>query len=126
MSFESDLKSHLQNDATITGLVGSRIRPMVMPENGELPAISYHIVIGQPQNSLNGFDSGLINYQVQIDCWTTLHSQMLALGNAVKERLKTNAANFTVVINEYPGFDDYEEETKRYRRSLTVSCWYRE
>jgi hypothetical protein len=126
VSFESELKSHLQSDSTIYNLVSSRIHPIVMPQNGTLPAITYHIVIGQPENSLDGFDSGLINYQLQIDCWATLHSQMLSLGNAVKERLKTNAANIKFVINDYPGFDDYESDTKRYRRSLTVSCWHRE
>jgi hypothetical protein len=125
MSFEADLKSHL-SVAGIGALVGERVYPIVRPQDSALPAITYSHVFGRPSNSLDGYTGGLQRFLMQIDCWAKSYEQVAALARAVRDRMNTAAATFSTVITEYPLLDDYEPETKLYRRSLSVACWYRE
>jgi hypothetical protein len=125
MSFEADLKSHL-SVAGIGALAGDRVYPTVRPQDSGLPAVTYSHVSGRPSNSLDGYTSGLQRFLMQIDCWAKSHSEVMALATAVRDRMNTAAATFSTVITEYPLLDDYEPDTKLYRRSLGVACWYRE
>lgn len=126
MSFEADLKAHLQSDSTISGLVNARIFPKKVPEEVTMPVITYTNNDGEPQNCLDGFTSGVVRYDMQIDCWATTFTRVIALGLAVRNRLNTVAATFSSIITQYPALDDYEEDTKRYRRSIGVICWFKE
>jgi hypothetical protein len=126
MSFESELRTHLLADTAIGDLVGERVRPDILPESSALPAITYFHIAGEPQTSIDGFTSNLTRYLIQIDCWALLYSQVVALALAVRNRLKTNAATIKFHIAAYPLIDDYEPETKRYRRALEIACWHEE
>ncbi len=126
MGFEADLKSHLQGASAVSALVADRIHPQVLPEGSTLPAVTYTAVFGTPQNSLDGFTSTIVNYSVQIDCWAATFDAAAALALAVRARMNTAASSFSTVIREYPLLDDYEPDTKRYRRSLGCSCWHKE
>lgn len=122
MTFESDLRSHL-NVAAITSYVGRRIFPSVIPDGETLmPAITYSLITGQPQNSLDGFTSGMTRYVVQIDCWGKTAAAVDSLSVVVRDRMATPAATFRTAITEFPLIDDYEPQTRRYRRSLGCSC----
>lgn len=122
MSFEADLKGHLQ--ASLASLVADRIYPMFRAPGSTLPALAYQIISDQPQNCLDGFTSGITKYRVQVDCWSTTHAGLVALKAAVKTRMNTTAATFTSIL-EF-GQDVYEEETKLYRSILDFSCGFKE
>lgn len=126
MSFESEFKGHLQGDATIAGFVGERIHPLIVPEGSAFPVITYTLVFGEPQNSLDGFTSGLRRVSVQIDCWSRTFDRTKDVAEAVVSRLNTAASAFKSVVTEYPTLDDYEPDTKIYRRSIGASCWFSE
>jgi uncharacterized protein DUF3168 len=126
MSFEADLKAHLQGDATVSATVADRIFPSIVPEGEAMPSITYTHIIGQPENSLDGFTSGLTRYAMQIDCWALTYPAVLALALAVRDRLGTNASTISFVVNEFPLIDDFEPDTKRFRRALGCACWFKE
>lgn len=126
MSFEAELKAHLQTDGAISGIVEERIHPIILPQQSPMPAITYTLVFGEPQNSIDGFTSGLRRISVQIDCWSRTFDRTKDLAAAVVERLNTPASAFRSVITEYPMLDDYETEAKIYRRSIGASCWFTE
>jgi hypothetical protein len=126
MSFEADLKAHLQADATISGLVADRIHPLILPQGSPTVAITYTLIFGELQNSLDGFTSGLSRISVQLDCWSQSFGTALTLALAVRDRMNIPAATFSTVITEYPTLDDYELDTKRYRRSIGCACWFTE
>ena len=126
MTFEVDFKAHLSADSGITALVGGRIFPVIAPEDAALPRITYVVVAGEPQVSLDGFTSNTTRYVVQVDCWARSFNAAAALALAVRNRLKTNAASFKIVITEYPLLDDYEDDVKIYRRSVQAACWHQE
>lgn len=122
MTFQAELFAHL-NVAAITSYVGRRIFPGVIPE-GEvgLPAITFSFVSGQPQNSLGGFTSGMTRYIVQIDCWGATVAAVDSLSIVVRDRMASAASTFRTAVTEFPLLDDYEPQTKRYRRSIACSC----
>ena len=124
MTFEADLKSHLQSDATVSGLLNDRIHPMVVPEGSAMPCATYTPVFGTPQVSLSGFTSGKVRYLVQIDVWGATYQSVGQVALAIRDRLNVAAATFTSIVTAYPQFDDYEPATKRYRRSIEVACWH--
>ena len=126
MSFEAELKSHLQAGAAVTALVADRVHPDVVPEGSSLPVVTYSVIFGAPANCLDGFTGKASNYAVQLDCWAKTHDAAQALALAVRDRMNTAASNFSAYITSFPLVKDYEPDTKRYRYGLQVSCWHKE
>jgi hypothetical protein len=126
MSFEADLKAHLQADGTIAGIVGQRIFPVIRPERETVPAITYTAPPPDQVNHLGGRASSLRNFRLQVDLWAQAHSQVVTLDAAVRARMDTAAATFRAVLIAGSGLEDYESETKLYRRMMEFSCWFNE
>lgn len=123
MTFEADLKSHLQADATIAGLVNDRIYPMLLPQGAAVPAVTYQHIGGVPQTELSGDDGQMVNYRVQVNCWATGYVAVHALAEAVRNRLKTAASTFKAVMSLSQ--DVYEAEPRRFGVYMDFSFWYR-
>lgn len=123
MTFTADLRAHLLADATIAGLVGERIYPVVRPETSPLPAITYQIVTDDAMTSLSGL-CGLSNVRVQIDCWSLSYETSNAIGIAVRDRMFVAAETFRTARAD--GQDVFEDDTRIRRRSLDFSVWYSE
>lgn len=126
MSFETDLKTHLQGGASVSALVADRIFPQVVEQGAAMPAVTYTLVFGAPISSLDGFTSTIAQYAVQLDCWAKTHDAAAALALAVRDRMNTAASSFSAVITQDPLIQDYEPDTKRYRHALQVSCHHKE
>lgn len=125
MSFEADFKAHLNGDGTVAGLIGDRMHPSVRPEGGALPALVYQVTTRDQLQTHGGRADTLRNVRVQIDIWSSTYSALLALDAAVRARMETAANSFKSAMLP-SGFDDYETDTKLYRRMLEFSCWYTE
>ena len=126
MSFETDLKAHLQGGAAVSALVADRIHPQIVPEGSTLPVVTYTSVFGQPVSCLDGFTSAVARYSVQIDCWAKTRDAAAALALAVRDRMNTAASSFSALITQDPLIKDYEADTRRYRHALEVSCHHKE
>jgi hypothetical protein len=124
--FAEDFVAHILGDNEIVAVIGTRIFPETIPQKGAIPAITYRIISGQLSNSLDGFTSGLVNYHVQVDCWARTFETARRLALLVRNRANTRHANFGSWITEYPGEDEFEDDTKRYRRMVNLSCWHHE
>ena len=125
MSFEADLKSHLNGDATVAALIADRMFPVLRQESSELPAISYQVIALNQVENLSGRDGSLRNVRVQIDLWARAFSDILSIDTAVRARMTTAASSFRSAMLP-SGFDDYEPDSKLYRRMLEYSCWFTE
>lgn len=124
MSFEAALYGHLSH-ASVTAIAGDRIRPGIRKESETVPGISYQVVSFGENGSLEGRATTLRAIRVQIDLWALKHSDILALDAAVRARMDTPASSFRSTMLP-SGIDDYEPETKLYRRMLEYSCWFTE
>lgn len=126
MTFEADIKAHLQADATLVALVADRIYPVIRPQNAALPAVTYTAPAPDEVNTLAGRSDSLRNYRLQVDCWAESHAAVVAMANAVRSRMNTAASAFRAVLYPGTGLDDYESDTRLYRRMLEFSVWYTE
>lgn len=126
MSFEPDLKAHLQAASAVSDIVGDRIFPNIVRQGSAMPCITYTLFLGELQDCLDGFTSGVTRYLVQLDCWALTYREVIALGIAVRDRMNVVASTFSTRITNYPSFDDFESDTQRYRRTVEVSCMFKE
>ena len=58
---------HLMGDTGVTGIIGTRLYPMVVPQDAELPAAAYQQLSGPREHSHSGA-SGLVRARVQFTC----------------------------------------------------------
>ena len=126
MSFQSELRSFLLADATLTALVGSRIYPSVLPAGATLPAIVYFRVGGRTEHKPQSMMSGETtrNFTVQVQAIALNYDQADAIEEAVFSRMATLAGTFGArPLAETQ--DLYDETTKQYITASDYSCWYR-
>jgi len=88
MSTEQTLYSTLKNDAGVSALVGTRIYPLLLPQNPTYPAITYQRISTRPVMTRTG--NGLDFVRMQIDCYADSYSGVKALAAAVEAALSTD------------------------------------
>lgn len=86
MSVSAAIRTILVNDATVSGLVGSRVYPQILPDGKSMPAITYQRQDKNPHDGLAGsFDTGVYSYE--ISCWSDDYDEAASLGTAVQAAL---------------------------------------
>jgi hypothetical protein len=77
--------------AGVTVLVGTRITPMVRPQDLTLPAITMQRISMVPSNSLQG-NAGLDIARVQVDCWGATYTDARSLATAARAAMDAAAS----------------------------------
>lgn len=112
------IKSILGNDATLQSLVGDRIYPLLTPENGQYPSISYFHVDEPHENEIATGRAGLATPRIQIDAWSNDFDEVWAVSQAIFNAL--DSFRGTVAGVEIVGAlcidrrDFYEQESKTF------------
>lgn len=127
MSLESDLRAYVIADATVAGLIGARMHPNVLPENGVFPATVYKRVMGITEQSHDG-SSQLKHPHYQFDLYTRTKADIDTMLTAL-ERLflgysGTMGATKVGAIHHVNDFDGYEPETRLYRGTAVFEIWH--
>lgn len=115
MSVETELRTVLANNATVAGLVGTRIYPVVLPQDPTLPAIVYQELQGDSRVMASG-DTLEREGRFQWSYWAGSYAET-----------KTGRAALIGALNGYKGGkielveidgmrDDYDPEVKWYRQ----------
>ncbi len=118
---ENRIFAHLSTTTSVTAICGSRITPIVLPQNPTYPAVSYQRIGGRRENDLSQGYIGVENAIVQVDSWATSFSGAAALSSAVVTALCA-ATVFKAVALESP-LDLYEDDIQVYRRLQQFSIW---
>lgn len=126
------LRTLTELGATTTDPNGGRIYPMVLPQGVEYPAATYQRITTTRYPAF-GRDAQAVEPVIQIDVYGEHESGYLAfatVANAVLTSLH-RYRNLTATPPIYDTFidaqrDDYEENTKLFRRSYDIRPWYRE
>lgn len=125
MTFSDDLRTFALADATISGLIGSRWHPSVLPENPTTPAVTYEVVSAPRMRSHTS--SGPVGYRYQLDGWAETAAEAEQLGEAIVarfERYSGAAGNATIDVSLVEDESDrYEESLGLYRRRVDVQVW---
>lgn len=111
----------------VTAIVGTnpvRVFPGgVVPQGAAMPAISWLVVSGVPENLLAD-RAPVDNQRVQIDCWADDFVSVQTLFESVRSALESNA--YLVGMNDPEGTStntQFDPQTRRYRMSADWSFW---
>ena len=118
MNVEQGINTLLLADATVSGLIATRLYPMIMPQGVTLPALSYQRVATAPVNDLEGSQ----NHEwvrVQVDCWDDDYSGVKALSAAVRAAMLLTPV-YGILLAQ---LDDYDSEEKLFRVILDFNVW---
>lgn len=79
---KTDLRARLKNDATVAGLVSTRIDWAKRPQGSALPAITLQRISEQRPQHMGGNDN-LKSARVQIDIWAEKEATLTPIEDAV-------------------------------------------
>lgn len=132
-ALEEALRTRLLADSTVSGLVGTRIFPLVIPQGQALPAIAYQRISGVREHTHAGA-SGLAHPRIQYACVAETFTQARAVADAVRQRLDGFAGVIGSVTVEsimiQNQMDNYnlsaDNEASSYTTWLDFVVWYEE
>lgn len=113
----------LRNHAGLSAIIGQRIFPVVLPQNGTFPAITYQISGTDPENDLDGY-TGLNNLRVQLVCWA--ESYLEATNVSKQAALAMESATTFDAIRTRRRDHPYDLSTYLYQVTLDFSVWHTE
>lgn len=128
---EDAIYSRLTNDATVSGLVSSRVYPFAtVPQSPTYPYVTYQLINLVERSRSMTADDGLRKDRYQIDVWSESYSEMVSLSNAVNDSLNRwsgTEASVTVQGSYHEDSRDlHEDELRIYRRSLDYEIAWNE
>lgn len=117
MSAEADVYTALSSSAAVGAICGDRIKPVKLPQNITLPAISFQRITADHGGSLAGDTSNKDRVYIQIDCWAKSYDDVKSLVAAVRTGMKA------LVSMPLDTTDFYEDETEIYRVAFDYYVW---
>lgn len=117
------LRACLAADATVTALVGTRIYPLVMPQDATRPAIVLTVVSEVPENSFDGTaETRLTASRVQVDCYAATYLEAHEVATAV-DNVLANLRRPDLSAERDSMTDDWDDEVQVHRVSMDFSVW---
>ena len=121
MGVESKTYQTLSGSTALTAIVGSRIYPDHRRQGDSLPAVVfYRAPGGERVNHLTGF-ADLENVSMEVVVSAAAVDTRRTAGDAVITAM-TGSTRFTCILPD-PPYDDYDDETRVYERTLQFSIW---
>lgn len=100
MSAGTVIHNLLSNDATVSGIVSTRIYPDTAPQNASFPYVVYQITGTIPTNDKDG-TSKLDTVIMQIDAYSTSYDTTRTLADAIRTELdRYSGTNGTTVVDK--------------------------
>ena len=123
MTLEEGLVAELIADAAVFAIVGNRIHPEIVPQQGTRPAIVYLRIGTTREQQLSG-PADLILVRMRLDMWHSDPGACWSLANAVRSLLNigpaatlgTFAVQQVYLDEEFP-LSDFEGDRRDYRVS---------
>lgn len=128
MSIETELRDKLLADGTVSGLVGTRIYPVVLPQGVTYPAIAYSRVSGERLHHLGGA-SGRGLPRISFSMWGRTYTEAYSVADAVRHVLDgfngllTTIKASVLIENE---MDDYDDTVQKHRVNQDYFANHRE
>jgi hypothetical protein len=110
------IKGWLVADGTTNAIIAGRVYPNKVPLDGAVPAVSYQLIDGAPENYL-AENPGIDNGVYQINCWAEDMTTVNALANAARDVLQQHGQIIRYIVM------DFDEETKWQGVRFVVSIW---
>lgn len=126
MAFEEGLYSYLSTYPGLVPLIGTRIYPLLLPQDPVLPAVTYQR-ISTPR--MHAFERSFLPHpRFQFDCWATTFPAARAVAEQVKLALDVYMGAMgaeTVQASILDGDRDiYEAEAKIFHSIVDAIIWH--
>lgn len=118
MSLEEKLYTRLTSSTTITDYVGTRVYPLVAPEQVSNPYIVYSRLSGGQINTLGGYAT-VENPRMGIDVLSTSYTQAKSLAESVHTLVGTSTTFRAILLADE---DAYDDDMALYRVSMDFGC----
>lgn len=130
---EEALRGILVADGTVSGLVSTRVYPLVLPQNVTLPAIAYQRISGAREHTHDAVGD-LARPRFQFSSFATTYSAAKAIANAVREALDNYRGTASGVViqgiyveNEIDIFNLSEDQAdSTYGVLVDATVWHQE
>ena len=111
----------LKNDATVASLVGTRIYPVVIPEQTTYPCISFQTISDRGITTLNN-DLPTLNFKrIQINIWSATYGNCKVLEERIKTIVYTQNSNADYIEGKVETVrDTNDQELKIFGTSLDI------
>lgn len=120
MTIKDDIYTRLSGDAGVSALVGTRIYRRILPQDDDLPAITYTQVSETPLVNLDG-ENAKRNARFQFDCFGSTDSAAEDLADALRAAMVTDSVFANVRESQS---DVYTDDSKQYRVTMDFSIWF--
>jgi len=132
------LRSILKSDSATSALTssGARIFPVRSPQGLRFPHVVYNLVSEREDYKMSG-STGLMNAQMQVDCWADVAEDSYALARAVHDALSGFKGGVLPVSSNSPeetievrgiflssGRENYDAAVEMFRTSRDYFVWY--
>ena len=131
MKIEEALYAHLKAHTGLSSLVGTRIYPLVLPQNPALPAVTYQKISRAGERVMNNSTTLVVRTRFQISCWATSYSNAKDVAEQVKLALQDysglmgGAGGVQVLdVNVVGEQDIYEPDTGIYHLPVDVMIYH--
>lgn len=79
------IRQFLVSDATVSGLVDTRIYPDLLPQGISMPAVTYYRISTRHEGNINGSKAGIATTRIQIDAFATTRAGSNSLSEAIRK-----------------------------------------
>jgi hypothetical protein len=125
MSIEVELYTLVSGDNRVRSLAGSRVYPLVQPQDAPLPGIVYQEIFTETVVAADG-DSGQRRSRYQWSAWGATYASVKSLRDALVAALNGYSGGGIERIAIDAMNDDYEPDTKQFRQIVEIEVFYRE
>lgn len=120
-----ELRNVIASDATLRGLLGSgsRIYPMLLPQNAQLPALVYQTLPSAALAAADG-DTRRRESRVQLSYWARDYAGAQAGETALRSRLTGYQDGAIRLVRWDMSRDDYDEGAELYRSIIELEIFW--
>ena len=136
MDISDALYNYLSNYAGLTALVSTRIYPLVLPQDGTLPAVAYQKVSAIRTHTM-GNDPGVARPRYQFTCWGETPTEAKEVAAQIRAALQNQRnqlwggeSGVTVTVigpeNEIDNFELTKADVELFSVSQDFYIWHDE
>ncbi len=126
-TIEDAIYNILTSNPGVSAIVGTRVYRVRMPDNPQLPAITYQTSYGSQVESFTGY-SGLRMPIISIDCWGDTAKLTRDLAEKVRVALHGYSGTYSDItidnVLEWSFIELYEPDTEIFHVSCSARFWY--
>lgn len=129
MAAEAALAQRLLSATGVTALVGTRVEPLLLPDNASYPSVVYRTFDREPTSTFAD-DVALSATSIEVESYGTTYASARATADAVKSALQRWSGTVAGIVVDHVFYEDetadYDSEARVFVISQDYRLWTRE